>query len=64
MEVFMSADADKSGELDTSELRQCLVDLELGLNEDELDRLVQDCDSECEANSSSMSSTCPQYALA
>lgn len=55
MEVFMSADADKSGELDTSELRQVLVDLELGLDEEELDQVVQDCDSECLANTSNCS---------
>eukprot|EP01043_Picozoa_sp_COSAG02_P028285 COSAG02_NODE_1708_length_11229_cov_14.784097_6_plen_66_part_00 len=42
----MSADADKSGELDTSELKQVLIELQLGLNEDEMDQLVDDCDGE------------------
>ena len=49
MELFMSADADKSGELDTSELKQVIADLQLGLNEDEMNQLVEDCDSECKA---------------
>lgn len=46
MELFMSADADNSGELDTAEFKQVLISLKLGLNDQELDEMVKDCDSE------------------
>lgn len=46
MELFMSADADNSGELDTAEFKEVLISLKLGLNGQELDEMVKDCDSE------------------
>lgn len=53
MELFMSADADKSGELDINEFKQVLINLQLGLDDEEMDQLVQDCDSECKLNRTS-----------
>ncbi len=53
----MSADADKSGELDTRELKQVLVELQLGLNDDEMDQLVDDCDGEHNAAATAAATT-------
>ena len=46
MALFMAADADQSGELDADELRTVLINLNLGLDDVGLDKLIEDVDKD------------------